>query len=300
MGIRNLATCILSTSTSTSSPAIRIHAWQRHSLPLDDTLSLPAYAAEAHRIVPALLAQHDGVRTALVEHQRWRTHGGAGVLQWTIRVNTFEAMLHAVLASPTHSLSAVECVESLAVAKTWGLSGRGVRAADVKREKVRVLATLLRRGEVEVGEEEGMRGLAERVQGGVMTVRGGEKLDDLADCALQGVTWIKWMRRRRRFVEEGVMPVEVLEGRDEWELAAVERARVRQEEEAEDAEVEVEEVEDVVEVVVEKRRRRPGRRKLRETEDAEVVEVVVEEKRRRGRPRKLRETEEVEGDAALV
>ncbi|KAI5862415.1 Ydc2-catalyt-domain-containing protein [Durotheca rogersii] len=31
----------------------------------------------------------------LVERQRWRTHGASAILEWTLRVNTLEAMLHA-------------------------------------------------------------------------------------------------------------------------------------------------------------------------------------------------------------
>ncbi|KAL7274036.1 hypothetical protein RUND412_003077 [Rhizina undulata] len=35
--------------------------------------------------------------TILIERQRYRSHGAASILEWTVRVNMFESMLHAVL-----------------------------------------------------------------------------------------------------------------------------------------------------------------------------------------------------------
>ncbi|KAI1147544.1 mitochondrial resolvase Ydc2 [Nemania diffusa] len=103
----------------TSPPAIKLHAWQRLSLlegPAsassqdgdEDVLEVPATTTEAFS--PAALAKtanaflQDTVLQLkplpthiLIERQRWRTGGAAAIQQWTVRVNTLEAMLHASL-----------------------------------------------------------------------------------------------------------------------------------------------------------------------------------------------------------
>ncbi|KAF2707023.1 ribonuclease H-like protein, partial [Pleomassaria siparia CBS 279.74] len=57
------------------------------------TLSSTAYSLLAHTLLPY---KPDVI---LIERQRWRSAGGVAVLQWTVRVNTLEGMLWAILTA---------------------------------------------------------------------------------------------------------------------------------------------------------------------------------------------------------
>lgn len=61
-----------------------------------DQFSPSALSKTAHRLIveEILSANPDRI---LIERQRWRSGGGSAVQQWTVRVNTLEAMLWAVL-----------------------------------------------------------------------------------------------------------------------------------------------------------------------------------------------------------
>ncbi|KAI0972882.1 mitochondrial resolvase Ydc2 [Xylaria arbuscula] len=101
----------------TSPPAIKLHAWKRLSL-LDraatsgssdgdvaQEINTPTEAfapAELARTANAFL-QETVMRSMplpthiLIERQRWRSGGAPAIQEWTVRVNTLEAMLHASL-----------------------------------------------------------------------------------------------------------------------------------------------------------------------------------------------------------
>jgi cruciform cutting endonuclease 1 len=102
----------------TSPPAIQLHAWQRLSL-LDGPTSTHAQDSDGGTFdvdtssgpfAPAALAKIANVflqetvlrlkplpTHILIEQQRWRSGGAPAILEWTVRVNTLEAMLHSSL-----------------------------------------------------------------------------------------------------------------------------------------------------------------------------------------------------------
>jgi len=64
---------------------------------LHDLYSPAALSRTAHHVIKSFLAYRPNV--ILIERQRWRSGGGAAVQEWTLRVNTLEAMFWAILTS---------------------------------------------------------------------------------------------------------------------------------------------------------------------------------------------------------
>ncbi|KAJ5665783.1 mitochondrial resolvase Ydc2 [Penicillium maclennaniae] len=165
------------------------------------------YAQNAYSLINTLLHTYNPTHI-LIERQRFRSAGGSAVQEWTIRVGVFEGMLYAVL----HALreergSAVQVhgVEPKRVVKYWIDKERGgekMSAREVKKAKIEIVGGWLEDGRVEI--EEDVQGLVRAYLG---KSREGKsevgKLDDLADCLLQGVTWLEWEEMRARLAKDG-------------------------------------------------------------------------------------------------
>ncbi|KAG9199613.1 hypothetical protein G6514_008273 [Epicoccum nigrum] len=161
MGIRNLAFCDAEVSRGAEAH-MRVLRWEKldlthHHTPAGDEaaaaeaenededeeadpFSPGVLARTAHRLVveQVLSADPDVV---LIEKQRWRSGGGSAVQQWTVRVNTLEAMLWAILETakqqgggglPTSSRQHQSPGAGARAARTQGYS-YSVRAVDPKR-----------------------------------------------------------------------------------------------------------------------------------------------------------------------
>ena len=256
-----------------------------------------AYAKLAYELVARLLRAYQPT-TIIIERQRWRSGGGSSVLEWTIRVNMFEGMIHSALETlrqqwharklGSHtvqgSASQDDNVEGDVLATLaqfpdvysaspkrvfdyWADRGTGESGDDdsnkgvgkdeekqvdmegmskdlvkprklvpskakaQKQLKIGIVESWLRGGirPVDVGMDgevasvlectgdaahirdaflqklskqkgRGMRAgrsQQEQESGQVMSAATVDKLDDLADCLLQGVTWVQWERNRQ-------------------------------------------------------------------------------------------------------
>ncbi|KAI1825431.1 mitochondrial resolvase Ydc2 [Xylaria intraflava] len=101
-----------------SPPAIKLHAWKRLSLlpdpadvsPQDGGGPMPSVGSSAEFFAPAAMAKTANAflqetvlqlkplpTCILIERQRWRSQSSAAIQEWTVRVNTLEAMFHASL-----------------------------------------------------------------------------------------------------------------------------------------------------------------------------------------------------------
>ena len=200
------------------------------------------YAAYAHNLVTSLLSRAASPPTdILIERQRFRSGGGSAVQEWTLRVNMFEAMLWAVLKALW--AGSVWAVEPARVARFWcagkELSGKEVEkgksrkevekwkirkgmAAKSKEEKIVIVERWLKEGgvvelsgtarataEAYLAKRASNGGKGREVAGEGVEKLG--KLDDLADCLLQGMAWVKWEENRRKILEEGVDALEEVE-----------------------------------------------------------------------------------------
>jgi cruciform cutting endonuclease 1 len=117
MGIKNLAYCRAAVSYPDGDamrPEMEVGTWERLNLidvtrPLRPDAPSPSHSEEVEDLYsPAVLSEmayrflkdaalQSPPDIVLIESQRWRSGGGAAIQQWTIRVNTLEAMLWAIL-----------------------------------------------------------------------------------------------------------------------------------------------------------------------------------------------------------
>lgn len=190
------------------------------------------YARHAYLLVKKLLSTSQPTQI-LIERQRFRSMGGSAVQEWTLRVNMFEAMLYAVLKTFSEQGSwngAVHPIGPAKVSKFWlghaegGLGTKsGSKSTNTKAAKIDLVAKWLQDGErfelQGAAAKLGKAFLQKRkgakrvlVQQDELTVNTSDrsvevemgKLDDLADCLLQGMTWIQWERNRRTILRDGM------------------------------------------------------------------------------------------------
>ena len=182
----------------------------------------------------------------LIERQRWRTGGASAVLEWTLRVNTFEAMLWATATTARmHGLWSGQLygVDPAKVSSWWlpekeedktqpGLT-YAARQRQTKKMKIQVVKDWLQRKEMVSGDENSAsvksvldafgenrvkhsrrkaparksaqdNEPAKKIPS--TSVNQENKLDDLADCLLQGVAFMQWEKNRRSLIEVGLEP----------------------------------------------------------------------------------------------
>ncbi|KAK6337690.1 hypothetical protein TWF696_001175 [Orbilia brochopaga] len=232
MGIKNLALSVLKVSPKdlSSSDALlpEILAWQRFSLfdlpPTPtvnppDSLSLGAVGGDkfdfsaaslsplATSLARRLVTVHSPTIIA-IEKQRYRTMGSAAVQEWTLRVNKLEAMLHAALRVLQEEgiwkrgLTCSVCPQRTTAfwLNQYGLLQGARIGSATKPLKVKLVRMWLEDGNA-VEYDKDNATITETASmfmknSARSTSTAGEKLDDLADCLLQGLGIIHWERNR--------------------------------------------------------------------------------------------------------
>ncbi|KAI1766516.1 Ydc2-catalyt-domain-containing protein [Hypoxylon sp. FL1150] len=221
-------------------PPVHLRAWQRREL-----LSPEGSKTQSEKFSPASLAfvadrlvRQDILPLkpthVLIERQRWRSAGAAGVQEWTLRVNTLEAMLHASLR--TLREIGVWHGEILSVApdrvtqfwppvpganedppKTKSRTVRGAVEEKTpkkktksqlrsKKHKIGVLSSWLAEDErIVQPTNQDTKDAVKRFRDLLTHPRRSKtaeadlesrKLDDLTDCLVQGITWLRWEQNR--------------------------------------------------------------------------------------------------------
>jgi cruciform cutting endonuclease 1 len=168
----------------------------------------------------------------LIERQRFRSMGSKHILEWTIRVNLFESIIYAVLCTlKAEGAWNGEVVGILpgrvgpfwipdaGIINTEGLSKvRLAKSAKVqnKGKKVDLVRRWLDAGNVVSLGTDQVKATArqyiekwDRAPGGIKGRKKGTnvdtgKLDDFADCLLQGMAWVKWEENKRLALNHGV------------------------------------------------------------------------------------------------
>lgn len=159
-----------------------------------------------------------------LEQQRFRQMGGSGVYEWTLRVNSLESMLYAILTllrrmghwSPGGCIEPVvarnvlefmverDRAAGFEVGDIWG------RGADNKKVKKDIIGRVLASAEglvVDAAVEPVAVEYLDEWQGKKSFQRKADrmkKLDDLADCLLQGLAFIHWQNNKMMLLDGGV------------------------------------------------------------------------------------------------
>lgn len=198
------------------------------------------YSQHAYDLVTTLLNDLKPTHI-LIERQRFRSMGGSAVQEWTLRVNMFEAMIYAVLKTLSERgfwWGVVYPIAPSKVSNFWIANkqgalreGSGSKSAKTKTAKVKLVAEWLKEGalfELEgkaaqlgkaylmrKGRKDSMSSMTQKQWSetkahGIARESVG-KLDDLADCLLQGMAWIKWEKNRRLIMAKGIEALDELE-----------------------------------------------------------------------------------------
>ena len=190
------------------------------------------YSQHAYDLVTTLL-NHLKPTQILIERQRFRSMGGSAVQEWTLRVNMFEAMIYAVLKTFSKSgfwEGDVHPIVPSKVSNFWIMGkqaalteGPGSKSAKTKTAKIDLVTQWLEDGgrfqlegaAAQLGEaylrkktrKGGRASVKQKMSPGSKALPVAqdsvEKLDDLADCLLQGMAWIKWEENRRLIMAKG-------------------------------------------------------------------------------------------------
>ncbi|KAJ5814103.1 uncharacterized protein N7503_000853 [Penicillium pulvis] len=211
-----------------------------------ESYSPNTYASTAYNLLTTLLSTYNPTHI-LIERQRFRSAGSSAVQEWTLRVGVFEGMLYAILHTLRQERGLngilVEGVEPKRVVGFWDEIGAGgtkistdsgsevsdagkrLTAREVKKAKIGIVGGWVEgslsgpnegfTGKVVVGQNDTVKEIAGayvRKWRGERAKKNGNgdvgKLDDLADCLLQGVTWLEWQVMRERIVREGIKALE--------------------------------------------------------------------------------------------
>ncbi|KAL9122500.1 MAG: hypothetical protein Q9187_000937 [Circinaria calcarea] len=247
MGIRNLAYCRLALPSHWPGPCNSlstlpvVEAWDRVAvaqrsdpkipsldeapcLDIKETFDPLTYSEHAYSLLKNLLfsSSHPAPTQILIERQRFRSMGGSAVQEWTLRVNMFEAMLYAVLKT-LHSEGKwqgnVYPVAPSKVSNFWLGDREGTRKGkgNGKGEKIDLVNGWLNDKKQKFELRDGALETAcswRTKQSDVKAKRRNEgrvkmgKLDDLADCLLQGLAWINWEQNKRTLVRDGLVALE--------------------------------------------------------------------------------------------
>lgn len=219
MGVRNLSLCRLHAQKLLAE--VQVKDWIRLDIEKDyrpkvwpeevssfdpDRLAQISWNLVQNKFIESTKSLPDVV---LIERQRFRSASSSSILEWTVRVNMLENMLHAVLYATAqqkrNNRSQILSINPKRVLLFWkqeieqgrlivpGISETNKERntyKETKNLKIQIAKSILQRSH-EFSFRESSFDARDQIYSG----KG--KNDDLADSFLQGQAWIQWQRNRR-------------------------------------------------------------------------------------------------------
>lgn len=197
-------------------------------IPIEDFSHTRLSALAVELIITRLLPLKPDL--VILELQRFRSvQGGASsVLEWTLRVNSLESMIYAILTTLRQlghwpggiieSVVARNVLEFMALAEGEGANiWKKERQSHNKHIKKNIIGRMLKAGgSLRIGGGQVVEGVVTEYlkrweangKRGKTGAEGLKKLDDLADCLLQGISFIRWQENKRRLLAGGIEALE--------------------------------------------------------------------------------------------
>jgi len=192
--------------------------------PIKESFEPAIFAVHANNFCRSILQRFPPLDAILIERQRIKSGAGIAVVEWIVHVNRFEAMIHAVLRCLHNEEKISASVESVSPArvmdywvdgsvKVMSRARRRTASGEMayverklsgpsrtKLQKIALVSEWVEKGMMfDVAED--LKDITDDFVCPPGVKRKIPKLDDLADCLLQGLAWAEWQENRRKFAE---------------------------------------------------------------------------------------------------
>lgn len=192
--------------------------------PIKESFEPAIFAVHANNFCRSILQRFPPLDAILIEQQRIKSGAGIAVVEWIVHVNRFEAMIHAVLRCLHNEEKISASVESVSPARVmdYWVDGSVKVMSRVRRrtpsgemayverklsgpsrtklQKIALVSEWVEKGMMfDVAED--LKDITDDFVCPPGVKRKIPKLDDLADCLLQGLAWAEWQENRRKFAE---------------------------------------------------------------------------------------------------
>ncbi|CUS08154.1 unnamed protein product [Tuber aestivum] len=195
------------------------------SKPIKESFEPAIFAVHSNNFCRSIIQRFPPLDAILIEQQRIKSGAGIAMVEWIFHVNRFEGMIHATLRCLRDQKKTSATVESISPARVMDYwidedikvmsrvrrrTASGEMAyverkvsgpSGTKMKKIALVSEWIEKG-VMFDVAEGLKDIADHFMPPSAGIKKKVvKLDDLADCLLQGLAWAEWQENRRKLAE---------------------------------------------------------------------------------------------------